>query len=288
MVTGPRRWSEEAIAARMRAGYGSGEGKQYKPWIEATDVPGDSKVTRTFSKKFGRTVHLVSDVEHDLFGILEYAPDVIELQEQKPMSREHTLRIAHELNVRHPYYPGTMTPTVMTVDMLVYRKQSDGRITAQAWDCKYGLDEEDERAVVKLQITRQYWAERGVEHLLAFRSTLPEPLTTNIRWVRGGALKKGEVEPYEGALDEHLNIVASRLNWIALSGGPDSNLTLPQFGRRYEDEHGLPAGMGLRLAKTLMYERVLKTDLDVEKPWALPLSEYQCTVRDSSDTGGRA
>jgi hypothetical protein len=279
MLTGPKKWTEAAIDARQRAGFGEGRGSEYKAWHFATDISGDSRVHRVFSSKFQRTIHLLSDVERDAFEILEYSQDVVELEEQKPIEREDTLRIARELNVRHPYYPGTGVPTVMTIDLMVYRRLDGGKLSPQAWDCKYSLDDKDERQVDKLQITRRYCEERGIPHWLVFRGSLPAASLTNVKWIRGGTLKSGELEPYEGAFEEHLNAMALNLSLVGVNPKHASR-TLSQFCTGYEISQGLPRGLGLRLAKTLLYERVLTCDIHGARVASMPMSEFRCSQRE--------
>jgi TnsA endonuclease N terminal len=282
MLTGPKKWTEKTIEARRKAGYGEGRGPNYKPWISATDLTGDSRVHRMHSPKFKRTIHLLSDVERDTFELLEYAQDVVELEEQKPMDRDRTLTIARALGVRHPYYPGTHVPTVMTIDMVAYRLSEGATLRGQAWDCKYALDEKDEHAINKLQITRRYCEEEGIEHRLILRSSIPPMMIRNIAWIRGGAIKSGEVEPYEGAFEEHLNILAYHLHRAIGDVAEQSRWTLVQFCTRYEIGQGLGLGMGLRLAKTLMHKHTLTCDIEGGPVADMPLSQFKCAVRERS------
>ena len=50
---------------------------------------------------------------------ISHLAELDDIREQYPLDREITQTIAQELKIRHPHYPGTHVPTVMTVDFLL-------------------------------------------------------------------------------------------------------------------------------------------------------------------------
>jgi hypothetical protein len=57
------------------------------------------------------------------------------IREQFPLPRDKTLEVAMQLGERHPYYPGTHVPAVMTVDFMV-TKRINGTDVTEAFNVK--------------------------------------------------------------------------------------------------------------------------------------------------------
>lgn len=269
MGRGPKKFTEALIREWQIEGRGKGDGTNYKPWLEVFDLSSRGRVSRPYSPKCGRSVHLLSDVEANTFYALEWSELTTGIREEYPLDRELTLEIAATLGIAHPYYPGTKVPTVMTVDFLVDFVEN-GQKRFEAWDCKRAEDSEDPRKIEKLEITRTYFAGMDIPHRLIFHSTLPMPKIRNIEWIRGGILKTGEDERYSGALREQSLIMAHDL------AGSTRNQPLQEYCRNFEYRQGLNPGEGLRIAKLLMYERVLICDLSNPDLASAPLASFRC------------
>jgi hypothetical protein len=270
MARTSKRMSEEKIERLLAEGRGRGEGADWKPWIEVFDFSSMGRVSRTFSPKFGRTVHLMSDVERNTFYALEWSSRVTGVKEEFPLSRDGTLYIAKSLGIKHPTYPGTTVPCVMTVDFFV-DVIADGKPEFEAIDCKHTGGIEDPRAIEKLQITRAYFAAMDIPHRLVLDSTLPMQKIHNIEWIRGGMIKPGEDEIYAGAHREQCQIMAHEL------ANSIRNQRLKEYCGSFEKRHGLRPGMGLRIAKSLMYDHVLICDLNTPDLAETPLASFSCT-----------
>ncbi|SFU26331.1 TnsA endonuclease N-terminal domain-containing protein [Paraburkholderia aspalathi] len=282
MGRGPKKMTEALIKEWQIEGRGRGEGADYKPWLEIFDLSSLGRVSRPFSPKCGRSVHLLSDVEANTFSALEWSQRVTGIREEFPLDRELTLEIAADLGIAHPYYPGTKVPTVMTVDFLVDFHDNDQK-RLEAWDCKRTEDSEDPRQIEKLQIARTYFGGMDIPHRLVFHSELPMQKIRNIEWIRGGMLKTGEDEQYAGALREQSLIMSHDL------AGSTRNQPLQEYCRDFEIRQGLNPGEGLRVAKLLMYERVLICDLNNPDLASAPLASFRCTFKADSlrAMGGR-
>ncbi|TXC81032.1 TnsA endonuclease C-terminal domain-containing protein [Paraburkholderia azotifigens] len=271
MGRGPKKMTEALIAQWQKEGRGKGEGPKYKPWLEVFDFSSIGRVERTESARFGRTIHLMSDVERDTFYAAEYSQRVLDAREQYPLDREITLEIAKYLNIRHPYYPGTDVPTVMTVDLFC-KVVRNGVPGYEAIDCKRTEAAEDTHAIEKLQITRTYFAGMDVPHRLVFHSRLPKTHIRNIEWMRSGLIKSGEQERYPGYFREKSRIMAHEL------ANSTRNMPLNEYCANFEIRHGMSPAEGLRVAKLLMYERTLLCDLTNPDLATAPLSTFRCSA----------
>lgn len=276
MGRGPKRMTEALIKQWQAEGRGRGDAADYKPWLETFDISSYGRVSRPYSPKCGRSVHLLSDVEANTFYALEWSHLVTDIKEAYPLDRDLTLEIAAALDIAHPYYPGTKVPTVMTVDFLVCF-DVDGEKRLEALDCKRTEAAEDPRQIEKLQITRTYFGGMDIAHRLVFHSALPMQQIRNIEWIRGGMIKTGEQERYPGALKEQSLTMAYDL------ATSTRNQKLHEYCRDFEVRQGLNSGDGLRLAKLLMFERILLCDLSNPDLASAPLASFRCTYPVSGD-----
>ena len=128
-------WSEKKIASLIEQGRGEGAGPDYKPWIFISDISSHGRKHRVPSHRFGRDIHLLSDIEYELYLLLERSSDVLELYEQFRLDRELTLNVATKLGIKHPCYPRTKIPVVMTVDFMT-KVTRTGQPRYEAFDAK--------------------------------------------------------------------------------------------------------------------------------------------------------
>jgi TnsA endonuclease N terminal/TnsA endonuclease C terminal len=268
MGRGPRKMTEDVIKRWRTEGRGSGEKQAYKPWLEVYDFSSDGRVNRIYSAKLGRTVHLMSEPESKTFYGLEWLKTVTDIKEGYPLDRELTLEIASHLGIKHPYYPGTHVPTVMTVDFFVVREIARV-VSFGTYDCKMTNDAENEREIEKLAITRAYFAGMDIPYRLIFDSEIPEQKIRNIKWIRGGTIKPGEEESYTGALLDGARCMANELE------SSTRNYALRDYCSSFEVRHGLRPGDGLRIAKILMHERILLCDLNNPDLATCPLAAFR-------------
>lgn len=265
--------TEKKIQERQQQGYGEGRGSAYKPWLEVKDVGSHGRARRVWSHKTGRVHHLFSDVEMDIFVAAEWANEVQDIREQFPLDRELTQTIAQELGIRHPYYPGTDVPTVMTVDFLLSISHG-GEIKAVALNAKRDEEAEDERSLLKLEIQRTYFEFVGVEHHLMYHSRLPKQKLQNIYWLRDAQLSEGEIEPRPG----FYSLLKSKMG-NELAACAHGELTLQGYCADFDMRHGIEPGTGLRVARMLMQERALMADLTTPSLNNQPLANFQMTGR---------
>jgi hypothetical protein len=268
---GIQKWSEAVIEKREQQGYGSGNGAAYKPWVGAHDVASTGRMHRSFSQIFDRTIQMLSDVEWNTFLLLEHSRKFTQVYEGFPLERKWTLQIAEALGIQHPHYERTHVPAVMTVDFLAVRENQDDTLLV-AFDCKRSEDAEDERTIEKLQITRAYFAGRGVAHHLVFHSALPMSKVKNIEWMRAATLKEGEIEPYNGYFREKASQMA-----YELSTGKHST-PLNEYCASFEFRHQMRQGDGLRVARILLWEHTLKCDISNPNLQSAPMNSFICTV----------
>lgn len=168
-------------------GLGLGEDAAYKPWIDVRCFSSRGRMSRRPSVTTGRIHHLFSDNEDFFFLMADYAAAVVDIREQFPLFPESSTQdIALQLGVRHPKYPQSSTPVVMTTDFLLTVVNASGARSHAAWSIKSPneLRGRTRRSVLaKLEIERRYWLERGVLWKLFTTNEFDETFVDNLDWL---------------------------------------------------------------------------------------------------------
>lgn len=260
------KWSEAKIKEFERAGRGKGTLATYSPWVQVSDFSSLGKSRRVFSSKTGRVHHLLSDVEYQLFLLLEYADHVVDIREQYPLKRDETLSIAAKKQIKHPSYPGTNVATVMTTDFLVTVNRA-GQKSLEAYSCKRDDGVGSLRDVEKLEIERTYFDQMGVPFHLVLHSALPAARVKNLEWLRGAeddsnALPEGQMH---GFCLRMLQDLAQAQHDVPLS----------EYCANFDMRVGAERGTGLLVARALLARRQLLVDLNQPNLAATPMAMFQ-------------
>lgn len=160
---------------------------RYQPFLRTEDVSSSGNRGRVCGHTTGRIHHLMSHAEMLQFMRLDYHPRIVEIQEQYPLLPvQKTRAIASELGFKHPLYPGSSTPIVMTSDFLF--EDEDGVRHAIAVKAAGAMST---RTRQKLYIEEAYWKLQNVEWHLALDTSLRTQENENlIRLHPFGALRE--------------------------------------------------------------------------------------------------
>lgn len=259
MGTGPKRWSEELITRRFREGRGRGNKAAYKPWLYVQEFSSSGTQTRIPSFTVERTIHTFSYLEKALYLMHEFEPGLVDYREQFPIDRRVTLGAAQALGIRHPLYPITRVPVVMSIDAVVTRRRADGSLEVSAWDAKPHEELKKKRVLEKLSLHRAYCAHAHLSHHVFTEKSVPKQRIRNIEWLRGAVQKVGEVDTVPGLFEAHRASMLHALSTVTI------HITVRRFCDDFDRANGMPAGTALRLFKVLVWERVIALNLDVEQ-----------------------
>ena len=103
-----RENTSDTVERRIKEGRGTGRGVDYKPWLLVQDVPSQGLASRVKGVKTGRVHHLLSQLEHRCFLILDWSGRVTDIREQYPLlPLEETVASAESLGIKHPQDPKT-------------------------------------------------------------------------------------------------------------------------------------------------------------------------------------
>ena len=154
-------FDEAKVQRFIGEGRGQGLGPEYLAWLQIQDVPSTGRSHRPYGIKSRRVHHLLSDGEWMCFLTLEGNPDVEEIQEQKPMDRFETYRIAQRLGIKHPQTLDG-TPYVLTLDFML-NTRIGGRLRQLPYTFKYDPEDMTPRQQALMTITREFCRLHGEE-----------------------------------------------------------------------------------------------------------------------------
>jgi TnsA endonuclease N terminal/TnsA endonuclease C terminal len=250
------KWTEKRIERWLAEGRGQGEGVDYIPWYSVRDVSSSGVSHRPDGIKIRRGYELLSNNEQDVFYATEWDRRVNDVREQFPLRREATLGIAKALGINHPYYWGTSVPFVITVDFLVTLRHDDPK-PYLAIDVKAREKRNDRRSLEKLEIAREYFRLDNTRHVTIYSDQIPKDFANNLAWIRYSVLDEMNRGPRLVTSPEMLERLLELIHCHAASDRP-LNVLCADFDNRY----GQKKGTGLHIAKLLLHNRRLVTDLN--------------------------
>lgn len=235
--------TEKRIAKLEREGRGKGVGADYRPWIVIHDFSSRGRVHRRLGRVTGRVVHLLSDVEEDVFMKFDEHPGTLDIREQFPLPLAETIAIAARLGLRHPSAHGV--PVVMTTDLLV-----DMSCRQIAIAVKPAKELARRRVIEKLEIEREFWLGRGAEwHLVIDESVSRSErigMQERAEWGHESIVAADPVTDWDRRADVML---------VEIADGGRGRLN--DFCGRVEARNGWRRGEGLSAVKLLLARRLL-------------------------------
>lgn len=156
-------------ATKIKQKRGTGVLADYDPWIHSREVSSVGTKALILDWKTGRQVHCLSHNEKNFYYMLRWDDDVLDINEQFPLDRKKTEKIAKKLGVAHPRNWNDPNEC-MTTDFLVTKNQN-GVIKRIAYSVKNKYDDifgeitsgAQKRTIEKQGIEMFYWKQEGVE-----------------------------------------------------------------------------------------------------------------------------
>jgi hypothetical protein len=183
MARGRKLESTNDYQKALKNKYGIGEGSEYKPWLEVRDVKSQGIRAQIYGHKVQRIHHLMSSIETELFYLLEFSDNVIDIREQFPiLPLNLSLKVAKHIGVEHPIHPKSKEPIVITTDFLATVKIDTG-IEYRAFSVKPEDEIKSQRTLEKIDIERVCWQLLGVQFNLFTGNALTQTQSKNISWI---------------------------------------------------------------------------------------------------------
>lgn len=194
----------------LKKGLGQGKGKSYQPFFHVRDVPSTGRSSMVLGMKTGRIHHYLSDLEYSCHLLAEFSPKVTDIREQYALLQlKKTQRIATILGIRHPIYPGTKTPVVMTSDLVLTagkgKNAKHSVICVKHSSALNPKNPKSHRAVEKLLIEKTYWDLKGVSWKLATEQNIPMTRVRNLDLLRTSLIAE-EIDDLNSKLFEFVSV----------------------------------------------------------------------------------
>jgi hypothetical protein len=176
-------WTEAKFKKYLKEGRGSGNGRDYLPWLKTYNVPSYGKRARDPGWKTGRLHHVMSDHETNYLYLLEWSDLVIDIREQYPLLElEAAQAIASDMGVEYPTDNDSKFPIVLTTDFMITVR--DGERTFDiARTIKPSEELDKTRVIEKFEIERRYWAAKGIDWGIVTEKEIPIVLSNNIKYL---------------------------------------------------------------------------------------------------------
>lgn len=137
--------------------------EKYRPWIHSRELTSGSGKRHVFPDIYHpeRMIHLMSNLEKEVYFMLRGNEKVVELFEQVCLELEETSRICEQMHYIHPRKPFSNELNIMTTDFVVYVETEKG-MEFRAYAVKPAKDLEDVRVIEKLKIEQLYWERKHI------------------------------------------------------------------------------------------------------------------------------
>lgn len=244
----------DARNRRLAAGFGSGEGAGYLPYLRVSDVPSKGTCSVITGWKHGREHHLLSRNERNYFFCLEWSDCVLEIREQFPLlPLDETQRIARQLRIRHPNDHGE--PLVITTDFLLRICDGDGeRFVART--VKPAKELQKRRVLEKFAIEKRYFADKQTDWGIVTEQKIPETVWRNVEWLH-------ECRDIRNLTPIRVEEVNRILGHMSHQIAPKRTLRIDEFCASTDRELGLIPGTGLKVFRHALAAKEFAIDIRV-------------------------
>lgn len=170
---------------RIKDGRGQGYGKDYVPFIQASDnkAPSEGYLIRDLGWKSERMHHLLSKEEFRYLMVLSWSDGVDDIREQYPLlPMERSLEIAEQLNIKHAHLNNE--PVIATTDFMITTQTENGIVdVVRTFKPTKKLTP---RTIELFQIEKIFFEEQGIDWGIIVDTSLPTNLVLNVQWMYEG------------------------------------------------------------------------------------------------------
>lgn len=262
--------SPDDVKRWIAKGDGQGEGREYRPFFHVRDVPSRGRSSMVLGLKTGRIHHYLSDLEYACHLLAEFEKNVTDIRERMALlSWKETQTIAEGLGIRHPIYPCTSTPVLMTSDLVVTLEQDGVKSyeiicvkpsseltllcgTSLSPSAIKKKNNRIQRSMENLLIEKTYWELRAVPWRLVTEQDIPMIRVRNLDLFRATMVAE-ELDRLNPQMESFLT---------TFDGAWTSNRTLLQIPDQTGNKIGLSRDKCFTLLGRAVWLRLLPVDLD--------------------------
>lgn len=248
-----RDWTDSTIKRFLKEGRGSGEGSEYKSWLQVQDIKSKGRSTRIFSPKVQRVVHLLSDLQLYYYYLLEFDDRVTDIREQYPLLDFHEQSIQLDEKLRGKFFNSkTNVPHILTVTFLVTKEDENHVPYHEARVVKTSSELEKKATIERLELMRRYFEKKEIDFGIVTEHEIDKQFARNIGW----ALTAYDIYDYPEIVG-HFDFLKEDILGLLTS----HNATFQQVFSKLEKSYQLQEGMGLILFKHLLATKQIWMDM---------------------------
>lgn len=161
----PREISDKSRGRQGRGIIDLNSPESYIPWIKTRDCFHGEGTRHLIPDLYydNRQIHLMSDLEMQLYYMLRSNENIVDIFEQYPLLPVGvTENLCDKYCIRHPHNPRTGENIVMTTDFIFIMKNADGKKEWIACAVKPSNKLQDKRTNEKLFIEQEYWKQKDI------------------------------------------------------------------------------------------------------------------------------
>jgi hypothetical protein len=250
--------SRVSDATRLKQGRGKGDRENYLPFFRIRDFSSMGRTHRPKGQKIKRHFELFSDLEYYVFCHLDFADDVYDIKEQFNLNLDDTIRIARQLNIKHPPEKSD-EKFIMTSDFLVIKNDGSKIVLS----VKPISELKKNRVIQKLQIEFEYWRSQGVQWHLITENELNPIVLKNLRELREAYVLK------LNHIDKFL-IQLRKIDW-------KQNVRINEVIKRLSIDIKITYANGRSIFLQLLAKKIIKFDYTKAFSTEMPLHNFMLT-----------
>jgi hypothetical protein len=256
------------LATSLEQGYGQGEAKDYKPFLDVIRVPSKGRVSRIKGWKTNRVHHFLSDSETRYFYLLEYGEfegfQILDIREHYPLieGMNELLPTLDEQLIKRLFNQKSGEPMVLVTTFLITLKNAKGEISYYARSVKDYRQLENSQIIERFEVMNRYWNFRGIDYGIITNKEIPIVPAKNIEFIHSSY----HLDEY--GLREEDQVIYREYLLNLITKFQDS--TIKEVIHQFDSQLNTENGTGLLLYKHLLARKMLKVDMskpiDLEQP----------------------
>jgi len=259
MGNGKNVWTIEKYNRFIKEGRGQGEGINYKPFWTITDFPTYGRASRILGFKTGRIHHFFSDIEKNLFLLLDFDENnnISDIREHYPLlNLEEIIDTCEDLRLDRFKDKQTGEKYIITTTFLITLKGISGKVKHVAISVKGSSELNKDITIQRLEIERRFWEEKNIPWAIITDKEIPKIKCKNIEWIHSTLRDSEEF----GISNEKRTYYKETLKNLLENMDDEVRKIISYF----EESNNLSEGIGLYIFKYLIANREIKVDLDKE------------------------
>ncbi|MBB2481363.1 TnsA endonuclease C-terminal domain-containing protein [Bacillus sp. APMAM] len=259
------------IAKLIEEGYGRGEGKDYRPFIDTIRVSSRGRTSRIKGHD-GRVHHFLSDSETRLFYIYEFAGKE-DIREHYPLleGMEEIIANLDEELLKRLVNQKTGEPLILTTTFLITEKDENGELSYFARSVKDYRQLENKQVIERYEIMKKYWEGRGVDYGIITNKEIPLMVAKNIEFIHP-FFHLGEY----GIGDEMQVFLKNRL--VDMIGNSETK-QISEILSMFDSEFNIDQGTGIAIYKHLLSRKILSVNMKEEISFNQPCNSVQILTK---------